>query len=350
MSFEQNDMNSIHRNNYEEFFILYMDNELDVQGSKMVEAFLAANPDLKVEFEGLMSTKLPAEEYRFDKKELMAENMKLSSVDERLLLYIDGELTANERTLVELELLSDNTYQLQHRLLLQTKLDSSDIIVYPDKKELYHPTANPIVSRQWMKIAAAVLIIALSGVFYIKDASFNTVPDKPVKVAVGTPPGQKNEPVKIEPANSVNNFSKILTEDQFTASEKKNTEKRIEPAFEKKRKEKNVEQEEVVANIPKVQEEEPIERPKVKSIQQDDTEGPETAFNNVGVTSALPVRINNSSSGDNEKLLASNDNERKGSIKGFLRKATRMIEKRTGIDPTNENGELLIGAVAINLR
>jgi len=41
---------------------------------------------------------------------------------------------------------------------------------------------------------------------------------------------------------------------------------------------------------------------------------------------------------------------RKGSLKGFLRKATRVIERRTGIDPTNGNGDLLIGAVAINLK
>jgi hypothetical protein len=41
---------------------------------------------------------------------------------------------------------------------------------------------------------------------------------------------------------------------------------------------------------------------------------------------------------------------KKGSVKGFLRKATRLIEKRTGFDPTNENGELLLGVVAVKLK
>ena len=44
-----------------------------------------------------------------------------------------------------------------------------------------------------------------------------------------------------------------------------------------------------------------------------------------------------------------NENDKKGSFRGFLRKATRFIERRTGINPTNEDDELLIGAVAIKL-
>jgi hypothetical protein len=43
------------------------------------------------------------------------------------------------------------------------------------------------------------------------------------------------------------------------------------------------------------------------------------------------------------------DNEKKSSLKGFLRKATRFIERRTNITTTNENNELLIGAVSLKL-
>jgi hypothetical protein len=44
-----------------------------------------------------------------------------------------------------------------------------------------------------------------------------------------------------------------------------------------------------------------------------------------------------------------NEKDKKGSVRGFLRKATRFIERRTGINPTNEDDELLIGAIAIKL-
>jgi hypothetical protein len=44
-----------------------------------------------------------------------------------------------------------------------------------------------------------------------------------------------------------------------------------------------------------------------------------------------------------------NEKDKKGSVRGFLRKASRFIERRTGINPVNEDDELLIGAIAIKL-
>lgn len=71
-----------------------------------------------------------------------------------------------------------------------------------------------------------------------------------------------------------------------------------------------------------------------------------STINNSPVTSALHNRTTM------EDALVSSapaSNEHKGSVKGFLRKATRLIEKRTGIDPTSD-GELLIGVVAVQLK
>jgi vesicle coat complex subunit len=62
-------------------------------------------------------------------------------------------------------------------------------------------------------------------------------------------------------------------------------------------------------------------------------------LNNLVVTSTSPERTTGIGTQTN-----------KGSVRGLLRKATRLIEKRTGIDPTNDDGELLIGAVALRLK
>ena len=49
---------SITRHNYEEYFILYMDNELSSDDRRMVEVFVQQHPDLKEELDILLQYKL----------------------------------------------------------------------------------------------------------------------------------------------------------------------------------------------------------------------------------------------------------------------------------------------------
>jgi hypothetical protein len=49
---------NISRHNYEEFFILYLDNELSIAERRMVEDFAEKNPDLKEEMDVLLQSKL----------------------------------------------------------------------------------------------------------------------------------------------------------------------------------------------------------------------------------------------------------------------------------------------------
>jgi hypothetical protein len=351
MSFEANDMNTIHLGNYEEFFILYMDNELSEEQVKMVDEFLAANPDLKTEFEMLMSTKLPLEEFSFDKAALMADNMKLSSVDEGLLLYIDNELPVDEKKKVELEIASNKDYQLQHKMLLQAKLDPSEKIVYPNKKELYRREERVVSTKIWMRVAAAVIVIAVGGILYLQDSTPSTTP--PPITAGPTKIHQRNEVKKNELPNSVTPSSENNKKDEIEVSNTLKKETKQDKSTDRKdiKIEIPVQQQNEIAYTPQEIEKDVVDRPVVKNIEADrgNNLGETTAYsvNKDFVTSSLANRLDNSS-GDDEIRYASND-DRKGSIKGFLRKATRMIEKRTGIDPTND-GELLISAVAINLK
>ena len=351
MSFEPNDMNTIHLGNYEEFFVLYMDNELSEEQVKMVDEFLAAHPDLKSEFEILMGTKLPLEDFSFDKKDLLAENMKLTSVDEDLLLYIDSELPADKKKTVELEIASNKDYQLQHQLLLQTKLDSSDTIKYPNKKELYRRTAKVISIKMWTRVAAAVVIIAVGGILYFTNNSKpSAIPPTVAKTPTKSLPKQQTQ-IPTPQVSPVTNPGNSNQEIVITNPSPKNKEQREEKKIEVKQEETN--EQPLVAKIETPENEDLAQRTRTTDVTFNGEKTialvePNVTVNKADVTSSLANRINNSSGDDDNKLLASND--RKGSVKGFLRKATRMIEKRTGIDPTNGNGELLIGAVALNLK
>jgi hypothetical protein len=59
----------INRNNYEEFFLLYTDNELSAGDRKAVEEFVRLHPDLKEELDILIGTILIPQAIEFENKE-----------------------------------------------------------------------------------------------------------------------------------------------------------------------------------------------------------------------------------------------------------------------------------------
>src|SRR3978361_957121 len=104
-------METINRNNYEEFFLLYADNELDIKTKLAVENFIEQNTDLAVELDMLLKTKSAPEEIFFNDKELLlrteGNSINETNYEEYFLLYIDNELSTAKREEVEM-------YVLQH--------------------------------------------------------------------------------------------------------------------------------------------------------------------------------------------------------------------------------------------
>ena len=354
MSFNTNDINL---GNYEEFFILYMDNELTDDQRKMVDVFLLAHPDLQAELEMLMSTRLPAEEFSFNKAVLWAGTMKLNAVDEDVLFYIDDELTAEKKKIVELELASNPSYQLQHQHLLQTKLDASEVMAYPNKKELYRSTQRVVAFKPWMRTAAAVLAIAAMGVFYF--AGNNTAPVVP-PVAITKPVPSHNQPLQqkiniteqalpqvavTEPPVKQNSAA-VKTKETTGKTEMGHT---VQQALNLP----DASSTDVAAVSPAVKETTAIVTHPTMETTTASFNPTKEIINTSAVTSALAQRnttINAADAPVPGKDVAVN-NESKGTFKSFLRKATRLIERKTGIDPTSgEEDELLIGTVALKLK
>jgi hypothetical protein len=65
------------------------------------------------------------------------------------------------------------------------------------------------------------------------------------------------------------------------------------------------------------------------------------------VTSAIPVAYNSAT--PDEQMDASGNDDRKGSLKGFFRKASRLIGRKTGLSSDKED-EVLVGAVSLTLK
>src|ERR1700721_1753206 len=134
----------INRTNYEEFFLLYADNELSSADKKMVESFLLQNPDLREEFLMLeRSLLIPDPKIVFENKDVLLKQIFTNSMindsnyEEYFLLYADNELDKAARKDVE-AFASQHPAMLESlQILLQTKLAPDTEIKFENKEILY---------------------------------------------------------------------------------------------------------------------------------------------------------------------------------------------------------------------
>jgi anti-sigma factor RsiW len=162
---------TINRNNYEEFFLLYVDQELSDADRRAVEIFVSENPDLEQELSMLQGTRIsPDESISFaDKDALLRPSANdfpvgLANIRELFLLYVDQELGENERKSVE-EFAAQHP-QLQHelKLLKQTVIEPDTEVRFERKEELYREEKERALVRfRWVRYAAAAVFIIIAG-------------------------------------------------------------------------------------------------------------------------------------------------------------------------------------------
>ncbi len=159
MSHQHRTMN-IGRHNYEEFFLLYADNELNAAERKAVQAFVAQNPDLEAELRMLLQTILPADELSFENKSALLKE-EISPLQQQLLLYIDNELPAAEKLQAE-QLIGANAAAAAEAAILQrTKMQPDMAVVYANKKELYRKEEGRLIRMNWRMAAAAAIVLGI---------------------------------------------------------------------------------------------------------------------------------------------------------------------------------------------
>lgn len=170
----------INRDNYEEFFLMYVDGELSITDKEMVEAFVQLHPDLQEELAMLQQTVLlPEDDIIFANKNLLFKhtesNNKATIYEEKLLLYIDNELTTQDKVALETGLLSNIKLQKDLALLKQTKLPLENIAC-PNKEALYkEEKKRRVVYMRWQYMAAAAIVIGLvATVYFVVPSGKNT--------------------------------------------------------------------------------------------------------------------------------------------------------------------------------
>jgi tellurite resistance protein len=158
-------MNNINRHNYEEYFLLYTDNELSAKEKQAVEEFAQQNPDLKTELDFLQQTKLTDIEVVFGHKASLfrteENSITTANCEEQFLLYVDNELSSDEKNKVETFVLQHPQLQAAFTLLNQTKLEP-EVIEFKNKEVLYRKEKERrIVYISWQRMAIAAAFLGL---------------------------------------------------------------------------------------------------------------------------------------------------------------------------------------------
>jgi len=363
---------NINRHNYEEYFILYADNELSSDDRRLVDEFVLSNPDLKDELDIYQHSILtPDTSLNFENKESLLRH------DESIMSYIDDELKADEKT--ELEKLVEGSPKLQQELQLyrQTKLQPDTEIVFENKSVLYRSTERRVVPMRimrWAAAAAILLAVSVSAVKYLNDK-----PEQTETEIAKTGTDKKQNPSIVNPADNIavekdqkKNENTIISEDQPVIDEReKQNNLALTPGNQKKDLPKEVKQQnvkltddknkETIAvnnqppsnNLPSSQDNPNLKKKDALadlSTIGNEKNVKETVSGAMDVTYIKPASLDLTNSTTIDTPVNGDDDENKNKkSRGFFRKVTRLFEKNTGINATDDD-KLRIAAFTVKLK
>jgi len=356
----------IDRHNYEECFILYWDNELTSSQKLAVENFVKENPDLEEEFKILAQTRFtPDNNIQLQEKEFLTNDsfINITNYEEQLLNYIDDEVTTEQRKEVERFAGQYSAVNQELTLLQKTKLHPEAEVVFPDKSILYRREEKVrVIGMTWFRVAVAAAIILLAGfaTFRLVNTSKNGDTPQVARVEKSNDQSSKKADSLSNPGNS------IPTESLVKGNEKSPKEQTIDKNNNKSPVDKNDDQKPLIAqrenknNLPEerkninLQVEDPN-----KKIEQTFAEAhlpqleKDTRTAETNASGVINTNFNDQSVTlkDNLTLYIPKQEEKEGGgIKEFLRKTTRVFERRTRIQTTTDDNKLLVGAFAVSLK
>lgn len=166
----------IDRSNFEEYMLLALDKELDAASLQELSLFLEGNPDLKCDAEMLKATLLPTEDtIIYPDTSALQLIPQMDEIKEKLLSYIDHELTQEEEAITLSLVNMAPTVSKELELFRNAKLTEDLTITYPWKDQLYRKENNTI-PFYILRIAAAVIILIGFSWIWFSNTSQN-IPD-----------------------------------------------------------------------------------------------------------------------------------------------------------------------------
>lgn len=150
----------ITRDNYEPFFLDYLEGNLNENMIDQFLDFLERNPDLKEELQLFENVHLPEEHIIFSAKEELYKSVSEANaaLENKTIAYLEGDLDDEDRKSFEAYLNSHPELQKEYKLFAKTRLTPDTGIKYPNKQKLYK-RSGAVVLMNWVSRAAAVLVL-----------------------------------------------------------------------------------------------------------------------------------------------------------------------------------------------
>lgn len=152
----------INRNNYEAFFLDYLEDRLSVQEQQKLHRFLENNPDLKKELEFAEATSLPEANLTFPRKQQLYKSRfdREEDFNKTAVEWVENTLSPEDKKEFEAYLNAHPKQKKEAEEFCKTILIPDDKIVFGNKNSLYRKTPRKAL-LWWLGRVAAVLVLGV---------------------------------------------------------------------------------------------------------------------------------------------------------------------------------------------
>ena len=188
----------ITRENYETWFVDYLEGTLDESMVDRFIEFLQENPDLKEELKLFESVTAVPEELAFtSKNKLYKSKFDLENeFNETAVAAIEGDLDESENAAFEIYLATHPEKQKEKQLFEKTILTADETVLFKKKDQLYKKTGRKVILL-WAGRVAAILILAIAIFSLVNRTSETLVPVNQLAQTEETTEQKNDVPVNV---------------------------------------------------------------------------------------------------------------------------------------------------------
>lgn len=170
----------ITRENYEIYFMDYMDGNLSARERAEVEAFLLVHPDLRELLDGMDEVRLDVPAEVFGKKEEIKRTVREREIEYYAIATAEGVITGEEQTWVDGNVDKD-VFEREVEMYAKVKVKPDPICRFEGKVGVYRKSGAVLFVKRYAAIAAVVALGGVVAIYSTRKEEFS-MEDLPMTV------------------------------------------------------------------------------------------------------------------------------------------------------------------------